>query len=154
SRLPALAGQQGMARTGKAAAGTSYRAVVAPGDRILSDTPLYPNGLADVEGFKQPLEIRALETEGLGCRRVIALRLSQGSEDDLAAIGLDSGMIRHAGGGGRRRGGHQAGGQILERDLGPLAQDDRPLDDILQLANVARPVIDEEAGLCFWGDRR
>ena len=80
-----------------------HQVVAAQGEGILLDTTPYLNGLADVEGSEQPLEIGALETEGLGRRRMIALCLSQGPEDDLTAIGLDSGMIRHVGGGWRRR---------------------------------------------------
>jgi hypothetical protein len=49
-----------MELAGESLVGKLHPVVVAQGAGILSDTPPYPNGLVDVEGSEQPLEIGAL----------------------------------------------------------------------------------------------
>ena len=49
----------------------------APGACILSDTGCIQAGLAEVEGIEQTVEIGALQPQGLGRRRMIALGLGQ-----------------------------------------------------------------------------
>jgi hypothetical protein len=52
--------------------------------------------LAEPEGGQQPLEVGALQPEGLGRRRVIALGLRQRLTQEVAAKGRQGGMIRQA----------------------------------------------------------
>ena len=73
-------------------------------------------GLAEVEGFEQALEIGALQPQGLGGRRMIALGLGQRLAQELTLEGHRGGMIRQGvGGGGReeRRGSHEGRREIL-----------------------------------------
>jgi hypothetical protein len=79
--------------------------------------------LAEAEGVEQALEIGALQPQGLGGRRMIALGLGQRLAQQLALEGHHGIMIRQGGGdGGReeRRGPHEGWRQVLEGDLGPL----------------------------------
>ena len=78
-------------------------------------------GLAEAEGFEQTLEIGALQPQGLGGRRMIALGLGQRLAQQRALEGHRGGMIRQGrGDGGReeRRGLMRDGGRS-QGDLGP-----------------------------------
>jgi hypothetical protein len=65
----------------------------APGACILSDTGYIQVSLAKAEGFEQALEIGALQPQGLGGRRMIALSLGQRLAQQRALEGHRGVMI-------------------------------------------------------------
>ena len=100
---------------------------------------VYPSGLAEAEGVAPALERGALQPQGLGGRRLIALGQGQRLVQQRALEGHRGVMIQQGGGDGgheERRGPTRDGGEILEGDLGPLAEDDGPLDHIGQLRTL------------------
>jgi hypothetical protein len=128
--------------------GGQGHAHTAPGACIRSDTGCIPVGSAEVEGVEQEVEIGALQPQGLGSRRMIALGLGRRLAQQLALEGHRGVMIRQGGRGERREewwGSHEGRRQILKGDLGSFAEDDSPLDHIGQLAHIAGPGIGEEA---------
>ena len=71
----------------------------------------------------------------------VAAGALEGVEDQVLLVGRQGVLERLAGQGPRDLGGLQAGGQVVGVDRPSLAHQHRPLDAVLQLAHVARPVV-------------
>src|SRR5947207_2314657 len=100
------------------------------------------NASVDLERLEQPEQVGLMKSEkprGLGA---ISFRLGQRLLDHLTARGVDRLMIR----GRARRGG--LGGtterKFAEIELRAGTEDDRALDNIAELADVAGPVVGRE----------
>src|SRR5437867_10962729 len=97
------------------------------------------NGVGD----DLPIEGLGVDGQERGRLAAVAADLAQGREDVLALHRLEASGRRR----GRWRAGAQHfGGKIRGLDLVALAQDDRTLDGVEELANVARPGIRLERG--------
>jgi hypothetical protein len=77
----------------------------APGACILSDTGCIQAGLTEAEGVAQAVDIGALQPQGPGRHRMIALGLGQRLTQQLALEGYRGGMIQQVWGAGEARSG-------------------------------------------------
>src|SRR5437660_4826174 len=104
--------------------------------------------LLDAEALQAGVELRAADAEVTGRARLVAPGALEGG-DDRALFQLGEWLA------GRRRGGRRgprAGGrlgahrdaELLARQQAAVGDDARPLDGILQLADVARPAVGQQ----------
>jgi len=113
--------------------------LVAPGACILSDTRGIQVGLAEAEGVTHAVERGALQPQDLGGHHLIALGLGQRPAQQLTLEDLRGGVIRLGGGGGREeRRGPEGRRQLLEGNLGTLAEDDGSRDMSRGLSEVLK----------------
>src|SRR6266850_4304356 len=99
----------------------------------------------EAETAQSPEELRGAETEGRGGPRLVAVRAPEGVADQALLVLGDRQDGRH---GFRRRAGDGRDGhlarshddpEVLRRDELAGGADQRPLDGVLQLANIAGP---------------
>jgi len=93
-----------------------------------------------------------VKAEGPGRGGPIPLGFSESSDNQLPPGGVHGLAIRRAARLHLRLDANDPGRQVLYSDLWTLAKDDRPLDDISQLAHVAGPLVSKKLCLSFIGN--